>query len=231
MPEITDNVPGRFKGSIVFMQMIRDCLSSMESSSVPPGDFMPWEGATLARETILHWFNEEYKPYPLAKRKERVMARIHRWIEMELKKSPSAAALKDRKKKAAQREKSYANKWPKYEPLLLYKQMFKAVKTTGGWPEEALSGIPAAVLKSTQSDLKKDVIREEDLPALLYMHYLLNDITGNSALTISSSTKRRISPRFRWRCWTCLCGDTPSRFWATCRKGSTPTAASTAGRK
>ncbi|MBB3127122.1 DNA helicase-2/ATP-dependent DNA helicase PcrA [Paenibacillus rhizosphaerae] len=178
MPDITDDVPGRFKGSIRFMQMIRDCLSSMESSSVPPGDFMPWEGATLARETILHWFNEEYKPYPLAKRKERVMARIHRWVEMELKKSPSAAALKDRKKKAAQREKSYANKWPKYEPLLLYRQMFKAVKTAGGWPEEALSGIPAAVLKSTQSDLKKDVIREEDLPALLYMHYLLNDITG-----------------------------------------------------
>jgi DNA helicase-2/ATP-dependent DNA helicase PcrA len=41
---------------------------------------------------ILRWHNEEYAPYPPAKRKERVMARIHRWIEMELKKSPSAAA-------------------------------------------------------------------------------------------------------------------------------------------
>ncbi|MWV45479.1 AAA family ATPase [Paenibacillus sp. HJL G12] len=178
MPEVNDEVPGRFKGSIGFMNMIRSCLESMEGASVPEADFMPWEGAVLKRSMILHWFNEEYKPYPLAKRKERVMARIHRWVEMELKKSPSAAALKERKKKASQREKSYAGKWPKYEPLVLYKQMFKALKLQAGWPEELLEGIPDGVLKSTQKDLKKDVIREEDLPALLYIHYLLNDISS-----------------------------------------------------
>ncbi|MED5020515.1 UvrD-helicase domain-containing protein [Paenibacillus chibensis] len=179
MPEVNDEVPGRFKGSTLFMKMIRDCLESMEDASVPEADFMPWEGAVLKRSTILHWFNDEYKPYPLAKRKERVMARIHRWVEMELKKSPSAAALKERKKKAAQREKSYASKWPKYEPLVLYKQMFKAVKLQAGWPEELLAQIPESVLKSTQKDLKKDIIREEDLPALIYMQYLLNDISGD----------------------------------------------------
>ncbi|GIO69107.1 UvrD-helicase domain-containing protein [Paenibacillus sp. FSL M7-1455] len=178
MPEVTDEVPGRFKGSIRFMDMIRACIEAMEDASVPQADFMPWEGAVLARDTILHWFNDEYKPYPLAKRKERVMARIHRWVEMELKKSPSAAAMKERKKKASQREKSYAAKWPKFEPLVLYKQMFKALKLQAGWPEELLAGIPGAVLKSTQKDLKKDILREEDLPALLYIHYLLNDITG-----------------------------------------------------
>ncbi|MDR0266808.1 UvrD-helicase domain-containing protein [Paenibacillus sp.] len=178
MPEVTEEVPGRFKGSIKFMNMIRACVESMENVSVPEADFMPWEGAVLKRDTILHWFNEEYKPYPLAKRKERVMARIHRWIEMELKKSPSAAALKERKKKASGREKSYASKWPKYEPLMLYKQMFKALKLQVGWPEELLSAIPDSVMKSTQKDLKKDIIREEDLPALLFIQYLLNDITG-----------------------------------------------------
>lgn len=66
------------------------------------------DGAVLPQAEILNWFNEEYKPYPLAKRKERVLARVHRWIEMELKKSPSAAALKERKKKAGAREKAYA---------------------------------------------------------------------------------------------------------------------------
>lgn len=82
------------------MGIIESSIKLLESSSVPEGDFSPWEGAVLRRSMILRWHNEEYAPYPPAKRKERVMARIHRWIEMELKKSPSAAAMKDRKKKA-----------------------------------------------------------------------------------------------------------------------------------
>ncbi|GAF06778.1 UvrD/Rep helicase family protein [Paenibacillus pini JCM 16418] len=127
-PELSDDTSDRFKGSVKFMQLIQQIVTSMESTSVPSGDFIPWEGALLPEASILQWFNEEYKPYPLAKRKERVMARIHRWVEMELKKSPSTATLKDRKKKAATREKAYAGKWPKYEPLTLYKQIFQAVK-------------------------------------------------------------------------------------------------------
>lgn len=177
--ELNDEVPGRYKGSLTLMKMISSVIESLETSSVPEGDFSPWDGKVLSRDKILYWYNEEYKPYPLAKRKERVMARIHRWVEMELKKSPSEAVLKDRKKKATQREKSYSSKWPKYEPLTLYKQMFRALKTPIGWSDEVLQGIPASLLKSTQSDLKKDIIREEDLSPLLYIHYLLNDITGD----------------------------------------------------
>jgi len=176
--EINDEVPGRFKGSLTLMKMISSIIESLEMSSVPEGDFSPWDGKVLSGDKILYWYNEEYKPYPLAKRKERVMARIHRWVEMELKKSPSEAVFKDRKKKATQREKSYATKWPKYEPLTLYKQMFRAIKAPTGWSDDCLQGIPASVLKSTQSDLKKGIIREEDLSPLLYIHYLLNDIAS-----------------------------------------------------
>lgn len=100
MPVITEETPGRFKGSTVLMSVIESSIKLLETSAVPEGDFSPWDGAVLRRSMILRWHNEEYAPYPPAKRKERVMARIHRWIEMELKKSPSAAALKDRKKKA-----------------------------------------------------------------------------------------------------------------------------------
>ncbi|CAM2849005.1 UvrD-helicase domain-containing protein [Paenibacillus sediminis] len=178
-PKLTDDVPGRFKGSISFMKLIRSCVETLEEASVPDTDFSPWEGATLPRDTILRWFNEEYKPYPLAKRKERVMARIHRWVEMELKKAPNAAKQKEWKKRASQREKSYAGKWPHYEPLTIYKQMFKALKLPASWSEEMLSIIPKQVLQSTQSDLKNNTLREEDLPALVYIHYLLNDRTSD----------------------------------------------------
>lgn len=179
LPEITEEVPGRFKGSIAFMEILRDCIKRMEISSVPDMDFSPWDGAVLPKAEIVKWFEEEYKPYPLAKRKERVMARVHRWIEMELKKAPSAAVQKEWKKKASTREKAYGNKWPKYEPLTLYKQIFKAAKGASPMPEEAVSQIPKSVLKSTALDLKNNVIREEDLPALVYLHVLVHEVDGN----------------------------------------------------
>lgn len=180
MPEITEETPGRFKGSTVLMGIIESSIKMLETSSVPEGDFIPWEGAVLRRSMILRWHNEEYAPYPPAKRKERVMARIHRWIEMELKKSPSAAALKERKKKGAQREKAYSSKWPKYDPLIIYKQIFRTIKVPEDWPVAASEAIPSGVLKETLKELKKGIIREEDLPPLLYIHYLLNGNEGDT---------------------------------------------------
>ncbi|PYE49533.1 UvrD-helicase domain-containing protein [Paenibacillus barcinonensis] len=177
-PELNDEVPGRFKGSIGFMELIREWLSGMEAESVPNVDFSPWDGAVLSQQEIENWFGTEYKHYPLAKRKERVMARIHRWIEMELKKPMSETVRKERKKKAATREKAYAKKWPEYNPLTLYKQLFKTVKG-GAVPASLSVRIPKAVMKQTGVDLKQDVIREEDLPALVYIHTLVNDIEGS----------------------------------------------------
>lgn len=81
------------------MDIVRRCVESIEAEALPDGDFSPWDGAILKQETMAEWFYQEYKPYPLAKRKERLLARLHRWVEMELKKSPSAAVLKERKKK------------------------------------------------------------------------------------------------------------------------------------
>ncbi|MNB86667.1 Helicase IV [compost metagenome] len=178
MPVLTEETPERFKGSTKLIGVIEEAVSLLESGAVPEGDFSPWEGAVLPRRMIMRWYKEEYAPYPPAKRKERVMARIHRWIEMELKKSPSTAALKDRKKKGAQREKAYAGKWPKYDPLTIYKQIFRAVKPPADWPADEPEEIPAAVMKSTRAQLKKGHVLEEDLPPLLYIHYLLNGDEG-----------------------------------------------------
>lgn len=176
-PELNDDVFGRYKGSIRFMELLREWLTGMEASAVPDLDFNPWDGAVLAKKEIDGWFSDEYKHYPLAKRKERVMARIHRWIEMELKKTSSESLRKERKKKAATREKAYAKKWAEYEPLTLYKQLFKASKG-GAVPEGIMARIPKNVLKQTAADLKQNVIREEDLPALVYIHTLVHDIDG-----------------------------------------------------
>ena len=175
-----EELPGRFKGSMAFKELIDAAVASLESSCVPEGDFEPWEGDRLSREEIIAWFEGEYRHYPVALRKERVLARIHRWIEMRLKHSPSAAALKERKKKAQQREKSYAKKWPELTPLSLYKEIFgvgKGSNKTAGLVE-VKHRMPAGVLKETQARLKKNVVKEEDLAALLYLYTLIHEIDG-----------------------------------------------------
>lgn len=175
------DLPGRFKGSLQYQAVMDEYLASVELSCVPEGDFEPWDGARLPRATIVHWFEEEYKHYPIAQRKERVLARLHRWIEMELKKSPSAAVLKDRKKKAQQREKAYAKKWPELEAVTLYKGLFQAgsgkTKNPAG-QQELLSGIPENIRKETQGYLKNSRIKDEDLAALLYLYSRIHEIDG-----------------------------------------------------
>ncbi len=174
-----DDAPGRFKGSDRFRAMLDAAASALEASGAPELAFEAWDGKTLPYETILHWYADEYKHYSAAGRKERVLARIHRWIEMELKNVRPETLRKEHKKKAAAREKAYAKKWPDFSPLTLYKQIFGAAKDPRGvLPQDAFASIPASVLKATRKDLKDGRIREEDLPPLLYLHLLLSGIEG-----------------------------------------------------
>lgn len=61
---------------------------------------------------------------------------------------------------------------------MIYKQIFRAVKVPEHWPAAAPEIIPQGVLKETVKELKKGILREEDLPPLLYIHYLLSGNDG-----------------------------------------------------
>lgn len=173
--------PGRYKGSMEFKNLLDDYLLRIEAECVPQVDFEPWDGKRLSRAEILEWFEGEYKYYPVARRKERVLARIHRWVEMELKKSPSATALKERKKKAQQREKAYAKKWPELDSFQLYRNLFQMKKNADFAVEDLQARIPAAVWKETKDSLKNGTVQEDDLAALLYLFAGVNEL--DSTLT------------------------------------------------
>lgn len=169
---------GRFKGSVQFKNLIDEAIVSLDTLCVPKLSFEPWDGAVLSYEEIIAWFEGEYRHYPIAKRKERVLARIHRWIEMELKKSMSANELKERKKKAQQREKAYAKKWAELTPLAVYQELFGVKKGVKLGLPQLKSGIPAEIWKQTQENLKVNVIKEEDLAPMLHLYTKLNEITS-----------------------------------------------------
>ncbi len=163
--EINYNSPGKWKGSTQFMSYIDRCLDSYEASAVPENDFKPWKNRKIDKETLKHWFNIEYKHYPLAKRRERIVARLKKWIDNELKVIEETNRRKEKKKKATQYLNSYMKQWPKHTALSFYKSLFTTTKDASIEEE-----IPAEIIKSTSFNCKKKEMDQEDLAPLVYIH-------------------------------------------------------------
>lgn len=174
-PVLDDHVSGRFKGSLSLLSHMDQLMKEYEQNAVPSGDFSPWDGTVLPYATIYSWFHEEYRSYEPAKRKERVMARIQRWIQMELKREYSKTVLKDKKKLSTQRLKAYMKKWPVLDTWQMYRSLFEP-KKQGDTHSDSSIAIPEPVRKETLAYLKKKVVRHEDLAALLYLHSRLHGI-------------------------------------------------------
>lgn len=166
----------QFKGSYLFKQIIEQSLHQYEESSIPSKDFEAWEGFKIDKETIAKWFLEELQSFPIMKRRERIIARIKRSIEIECKSIYEKAQAKELRKKANQKLRSYVNNWLSYSPIDLYKSIFGLSKR-----KEILTGnlfvqIPKSVIGKTQTTLKKNSVDVDDLAPLIYIHHRLYGI-------------------------------------------------------
>lgn len=151
--------PGRYKGSLEFQRNISKFLEIYDRTAVPKKHFEAWDGKKLAYKTIHEWYHIEYKHYPPAKRRERVIARIKRWIDTESKKVLGEKQQKELKKKGGQRVRSYAKAWTEPNPLTLYAKFLGESQLT-----------PPEIVKATLPYLKKKHVREEDLAPLVFIH-------------------------------------------------------------
>jgi DNA helicase-2/ATP-dependent DNA helicase PcrA len=168
-PPIDDTTPGRFKGSAAFQQYLNEYFTEFEKTYIPVSDYQPWEGARLPLSMIHEWFFVENKHYPLAKRRDRVVARMKRWQEMQLDTIWDTMRKKELKKKSSQKLRTYLQSWPEHTALSFYKLLFSE-------PNDA---IPSAIAESTIKHLKKKEVQLEDLAPLLYIHTRLNGITSD----------------------------------------------------
>lgn len=178
-PPVDDHAPGRFKGSINFKQYLDDCLTKFESSYVPTTDFIPWEGVKLPLANIREWFFVENKHYPLVKRRERVVARIKRWTEMQLDKIWEQTRKKDLKKKSAQRLRTYLTGWPEHTAFSFYKMLFAETNRPDSLPTELLRKLPEPIVSASLKLFKKKEVQLEDLAPLLYIHTRLYGIPSD----------------------------------------------------
>ncbi|OXS58916.1 hypothetical protein B1A99_13235 [Cohnella sp. CIP 111063] len=164
-PQIDDETPGRYKGSLAFKALLDEQLRSLETHFLEPQPFEPWEGRVLPAANIREWFEVEYRHYPLAPRLERLQARINRWLEMQLGEIGDPKIRKDKAKTGKQRLRAYVNKLPKADALSFYQRLFSA---------DGAADIPKSIVQSTKAYLKKGEVRHEDLPALVWIHYAFN---------------------------------------------------------
>lgn len=170
-PEINDQAPGRFKGAIAFKQLLKQALDEYEARSIPEGDFIPWEGAKLPAAAMKEWFDVDNKHYPLAKRRERVVARIKRWTDMKLEAIGHLPLKKERKKQAAQRLRSYLKHWPEPLAFHFYRDFFAS--------GQSRAALPSPITEATLKRLKKKEVLPEDLAPLLYIHNRFHGVQGN----------------------------------------------------
>ncbi|MGG0240560.1 HelD family protein [Bacillus rhizoplanae] len=160
---------GKLKGSMDFQVFINQSLCNYEKSIVLTKDFEPWDYSVLQGEVIQQWFETEYKHYPLGKRRERIVARMKRWIEMELKMISDTNKKKQLKKQATQRLNSYLKFWPKMNALSFYSMLMKQ--------EDILCVLPTELVKETAKNCRKKEVALEDLSPLIYIHHYLEGIT------------------------------------------------------
>ncbi len=121
-PEIGDETPGRFKGSLDFKALLDEKLKSLEDRFLDPQPFEPWEGCSLPAAAIREWFEAEYRHYRLAPRLDRLQARIGRWLEMRLGEIGDPKVRKEKAKTGKQRLRAYANKLPKADAMSFYQR-------------------------------------------------------------------------------------------------------------
>ncbi|QQU32954.1 UvrD-helicase domain-containing protein [Bacillus cereus] len=159
---------GKLKGTLEFKTFIEERMIQFENELVPTKDFEAWDRAIIPLEDVKKWMRVEYKHYPLQKRRERLVGRMKRWIEIELKKFGETNEKKLLKKEATKRLNAYMKFWPKMSALSLYSSIVKS--------KEILEVLPEELVKETEKSCRKKEVCVEDLPALIYIHHRITGI-------------------------------------------------------
>ncbi|THF79487.1 HelD family protein [Cohnella fermenti] len=153
--EEREGAPGRIKGSVAYAQKLRESLAGFEESLIPDEEFSPYPGIKLSAVQIRAWFREEPAEEPIMKRRERLLNRLKRWMEIQL--GRGRWGDKTIKAAATAKWKSYSNKVPSLTAAEFYRLRFPG----------------DAAYKPSASKRKPTVVPREDLPVLAFLHLRL----------------------------------------------------------
>ncbi|MCR2805536.1 HelD family protein [Paenibacillus soyae] len=154
---------GRWKGSLAFKASIDERLAKLQESILPDAPFVPLEGFTLTPSMMKEWYETDYGDETVMVKRDRLVSRIKRWLESELK----HRGVADKKKRSAALAKlnSFVKRIPSYTALQLYASLYKG--------KTALPDVPKAIAKTTSERLQAGYAAAEDLAPLAYIHLKL----------------------------------------------------------
>lgn len=164
------DAPGRYKGSLLFQEVLDRAVAEYEATFVPEADLVLWRGATMRWRTVAEWFHENYRSYPLMARKERCLARVRKWADDHLMRFAGTMHEQERRKIVRTAVQKYVKLWPDQSPLQLYREILGAKPPRGRAPAQVgAPDIPARVIKESLALFKKGEIAPEDLAPLVYL--------------------------------------------------------------
>lgn len=165
-PKDMEEASGRYKGSLLFKALLDERLEELKLALLPETVFAPLDRLELTPEQMKEWYETDYGPESLMEKRDRLVSRIRRWLESELK----TRGIADKKKRAAALTKlnAFAKRIPSYTAPQLYASLFKGKK--------ASQAIPKGLAKATAERLTRGEAAAEDLAALAYLHIKLHGL-------------------------------------------------------
>lgn len=176
--------PGRFKGSLLFRDILDQALETYEASFIPREDLELWPGAVLKHRAVYEWFHESYRAYPLMARKERILARVRKWADDQCMAFIGGMQEKERRKAMTKAVQHYAKLWPAHTAVELYREILggRPAKGRGGPARVGYPDIPLRVVADSQALQKRDEVAPEDLAGLVYVKSKLRGFKENRQL-------------------------------------------------
>lgn len=115
-----------FKGSLEFKNIMDRELEKLAEQTFPSVDFVAWEGAVLSAETIYTWLSQDFQLSSITEKRNRLKARMKRWIEIEVKQLPlDQKEQQEQRKEAMKQLQRYVSKIKKQSTVQIYQYILK----------------------------------------------------------------------------------------------------------
>lgn len=150
------------KGSLSFRRQLKTHLDHVLVSTLPNKDFIPWSSKSIPQKTILKWIQEDFSNSAPVKQRERLQARLKRWVEIEVKAYEDEKERKSYKAEGLKAVRAYMNGWKKPNVLKIYERFLI---------EQGLN---------RSKDLQSGLLAHEDLAPILFIHQELHGIEKES---------------------------------------------------
>ncbi|QGG56564.1 UvrD-helicase domain-containing protein [Paenibacillus sp. FSL W8-1187] len=157
---------GRLKGSAAFKEALDGRLAELEASLLPAEPFEPLPGFKLTVAKMKEWHETDYGEESIMRRRERLVSRVKRWLESELKQR--GVADKKLRSKAMAKLNAFSKRIPAYSAPQLYRKLLEG--------KSGAQLLPAPLAKATAARLKQGEAEAEDLAPLVYLHIRLHGL-------------------------------------------------------